>query len=432
MTRGTIAPLPSRRRALATLLGAGATTLIPRPSTAATAPRARIVFLLLPNGLDDERGWASWMQTGSGATEFLPVESAAALARWRDQLIVLDGIDLADDGPAADTHVSGQLMLLTATSRGRIAAGGRPSVSLDQHLAVKIGQRVTPDWPSLELAVQPDDRGMGVMSYLPDGSPVPPVADPAVAYASLFGPVSGAGGGAGLLDLVTSDIAAMRSRVGARDRRRLDAQMEAVRTIQRRLSAAAMLDGCAAQHAPASVALDDPASFRSISRSHLDLLVAALACDRTRVASVLYRGGLGGLPCLYDPINRPETLHELSHDRKPDFARAKATLFEEVAYLAQRLADIPEGAGTMLDHTILFCGTEIATGHTHQRMPLALIGGGALGLRTGRYLRVPPKTPHARLLAALAQVMMQAHGQTPDPTFGETGTDRTALPDVFA
>src|SRR5687768_930167 len=141
----------TRRAALQALaVGAGAAS-VPRVAGAPAGPPRRIVFLFIPNGLHDERGWETWMKPGATPAEVSPGEMAAPLAAFRDQLVVFDGIDMIDDGTPADTHAVGQRLLLTAASRARLAAGAGSGISVDQHLAQALGRHLTPEWPSLEL-----------------------------------------------------------------------------------------------------------------------------------------------------------------------------------------------------------------------------------------------------------------------------------------
>ena len=101
-----------------------------------------------------------------------------------------------------------------------------------------------------------------------------------------------------------------------------------------------------------------------------------------------------------------EGQHELSH--KPDSdeeAQEKLTKInrwycEQLAYLAQRLAETPEpgGDGSLLDNTLIVWTNELGKGNTHtlDNIPFVLVGGG-LDFRMGRSLKYP-KLPHNRLL----------------------------------
>jgi hypothetical protein len=66
-----------------------------------------------------------------------------------------------------------------------------------------------------------------------------------------------------------------------------------------------------------------------------------------------------------------------------------------VARLLERLDSIPEGNGTLLDHTAVLWCSELATGtHRFNIWPAMVAGGAGGALRTGRYLRFVPQTPN--------------------------------------
>ena len=64
---------------------------------------------------------------------------------------------------------------------------------------------------------------------------------------------------------------------------------------------------------------------------------------------------------------------------------------------------MPEGDGTMLDHTLFLYGTGISDSNTHfhDDLPIALVGGKAAGIKGGRYVRYPKGTPLANLHVTL-------------------------------
>jgi hypothetical protein len=69
----------------------------------------------------------------------------------------------------------------------------------------------------------------------------------------------------------------------------------------------------------------------------------------------------------------------------------RSTAFENNA--SGRMREIPEGDGSMLDHTVVLWVSELATGnHSHQRMPFVTAGNPAGHFRTGRYLDFDGRT----------------------------------------
>ena len=72
---------------------------------------------------------------------------------------------------------------------------------------------------------------------------------------------------------------------------------------------------------------------------------------------------------------------------------------QQFAYVVGRLKSIPEGDGTLLDRTMLVYGTGISdsNAHLHDDLPIALVGGGAAGIKGGRHIRYPKETPLTNL-----------------------------------
>jgi hypothetical protein len=109
-------------------------------------------------------------------------------------------------------------------------------------------------------------------------------------------------------------------------------------------------------------------------------------------------------------IGVDEGHHELSHheDSKEE-SQAKLTKInkwycEQLAYLAQRLAETPEpgGEGSLLDNMLLIWTNELGKGNSHtlDNIPFVCVGGG-LDWQMGRSLQFK-RAPHNRLLLSLA------------------------------
>jgi len=117
--------------------------------------------------------------------------------------------------------------------------------------------------------------------------------------------------------------------------------------------------------------------------------------------------------------------HDISH--KPDddqqaqqeLTRINRWYCEQVAYLAQRLAETPEpgGEGSLLDNTTIVWTNALGQGnsHTHDNIPFVLVGGG-LDFRMGRSLKFPA-VPHNRLLIALANAFGHELKQFGNPDY---------------
>lgn len=153
----------------------------------------------------------------------------------------------------------------------------------------------------------------------------------------------------------------------------------------------------------------------------MDMIAAAFSCDLTRVASLQWSAGYPNTQ--YPWLNLSIHHHETSH-KGPDQPGPTAQLVtinrwysEQLAYLLAKLKEIPEGAGTALDNTIVLSSSEISTSGTHdwRSMPFVLAGGAGGAFRTGRYLRYGGQTAN-RLFVSLCHAMgledVQKYGDT--------------------
>jgi hypothetical protein len=202
--------------------------------------------------------------------------------------------------------------------------------------------------------------------------------------------------------------------------------------------------GCVKPTLAANVDFQSDSNVPDTLRAIIDLTVAALACDQTRVVmfhSYAREYNIYNRHCPWPPVNVPDySFHELSHNLEgsPNFAAfktAKALHFQLAGELANKLKAIPEPSATgssMLDHTLIYIPTEIGLGHTPAGLQFVTIGGKGLGVNTGRYLQYGRPLPgtdttypgppgagmaHQRLHVAILNALGIA-----DTTFGDTPT----------
>ena len=130
-----------------------------------------------------------------------------------------------------------------------------------------------------------------------------------------------------------------------------------------------------------------------IAKLQTDLLVHALASRQTRVASYMLTKcqGLSRFPWLGYTYERH---HEYTHGRveSPEGQRIMRDIcrwhVEEFAYFLAKLKSIPEGEGTLLDHTCALYVHEHAEANSHKNAGLAMIVAGHAGkMKTGLHTR---------------------------------------------
>ncbi len=406
---------------------AAAALAAPGPSIGrADPPRRpiRLACIVTPSGTIRSR----WGRRRSDA-DFELREILQPFAALRDEIVVLSGIDMAVCRLGHDGgHQRGPCGLLTGwnllpgdfcggldCAHGRTGWAAGPSI--DQVIAGSSEGRTR--LRSLELGVRLiGSNNRHRIAFRAANEPVPPDNDPFHVYQRIF---ADAGVDrvvlerlrrerASVLDLVGEELRALGRWMPAEGRPRLDAHLTSIRDAERQLDAAA--NGLACE-APAIGERFDPmasSNYEAVSRLQLELTALAFACDATRVTTLFYSGAtsLQTFPWL----RVQEQHHPLSHapdsnrDAQEKLTRINAWYAGEVARFAERLAAIPEGEGTLLDHTIVFFGNELSKGnsHSHDDMRFLIAGGRAAGVRGGRWLWCDHR-PHNDLLVSFGRAM---------------------------
>ncbi len=403
----------------------------------------RLVIFFTPNGtVPDE--WVSGSETNFTLGPILQ-----PLAPHKKDLIILTGMnnEAAFHGPG-DDHQRGMGTMLTGTElqdgtyKGGCAQGppagfaGGPSV--DQVIAQKIGNQTK--LASMEFGVQVHDSDdWSRMSYSAPGTPMPPIDDPAKAYERLFKDFNADPIGQKrlsderhlVLSSIMSDAEQLRGKLGAGDRIKLDQHLASLDSINQRLDKVVAVGGQCQKPPVVSEQGDsyvyDQANFEAIGKLQMDMLVTALTCDITRVASIQWTRSVGDVVMDWLPGVK-EGHHALSHYPIDDaYARDQLVTINtwyagQLAYLIDQMKQVQEGTGTLLDNTvILWCNElSIGTSHSHDDMRFLLAGSGGGAFKTGRYLNYNGD-PHNNLLLSLCHAM-----GVDLPTFGNpaycTGT----------
>lgn len=397
----------------------------PRRTRAAGGPTARrLLVFFSPNGTVP----AHWTPEG-GETDFVfPAGSILEpLTPIRDQLTLIGGLDFF----GADNHEGGMAAMLTDNGAAAHASGGK---SVDQFVAAGLGAPTR--FASLELGVQTSAWGGGVqtrMSYSAPGEFVTPDDDPAHVFSRLFGDFVGGDAAAmklqarrqRVVDLLVDEAGDLRRRLGADERPKLDAHLEALAQVEKGL--AGSIVGCAVPDAPGALSPYDNAAFPEVGKLQMDLLVLALACDMTRVASLQWSHTVS--PMVPSWLGISDGHHSLSHIDDSNvagvgqFVAAERWFAEQFLYLVQRLAETPEadGTGMLLDNTLVVWAKEMGDSRAHvcKGVPFVLAGkaGGYL-TKPGRYLTYPGES-HAKLLVSICQAMGLQNDTYGDPAHGQ-------------
>jgi hypothetical protein len=409
----------------------------------ATGPARRFVGVFQPGGTVRAR----YTPTGTERAFTLgPI--LAPLAPMQDRIVVIDGLDLKS--AVGQQHQSGLIALFTGTTQqgGGYSAGP----SIDQVIAAQIseGKKAI---PSLQVAVRwatGKARGLlspyNVLSFEADAAhaPIPPRLDPVQIFDSLFGKLTPALPGAApdasaardksILDYVDRRYADLSAKLGGGDRQKLEQHLTKIRELEQDLTRTSVAGG--ACHAPTRVDTSDysPAAglnaaphvfdiptdsaIPKVGRYLTDMMVMALACDMTAVATFQWTDTEA--KHTFPWLNLPEHHHYYQHDGgfHPLECEQIGTWYaQQHLYLLQQMAAVDMGGHSLLDESVVFFGSELQEPPTHVKtnMPFVLAGGGG-GLRTGRWLAYGGLT-HNNLLVSVLNLFGDARQTFGDPRY---------------
>jgi hypothetical protein len=222
-----------------------------------------------------------------------------------------------------------------------------------------------------------------------------------------------------LLDSVTGQVAALERDLPAADRGRLDRYLTDLRELERRLALAAdsPLATIDVPEKPDGI----PSDFEAHAMLMFDLLVLAWQGDLTRIATFMIAREISNR--LYPRSGVNEGFHNASHHSGIPANIARLAKLNEyhtrttIAYFLGKLADTPDGDGTLLDHALVLYGSGMANPnqHDHDPLPILLAGGAAGRLRGGHHVRAPDGTPLANLLVTVLDKL-----DVPVDSFGDS------------
>ena len=78
-----------------------------------------------------------------------------------------------------------------------------------------------------------------------------------------------------------------------------------------------------------------------------------------------------------------------------------AFLTSQFARFLQRLDEMPEADGSVLDHSVILYGSSNSKTHVNTNYPRVLAGGSKLGFTHGQYLRCASSVPMTNMLQTI-------------------------------
>jgi hypothetical protein len=378
----------------------------------AASPKPHMGFMYLPHGAIMDQ----WTPAADGSSfELTPI--LKPFAPFQKQLTIISGLE-NKPAIAPPVHALNPATWLSCVTprEGQEPYGG---VTVDQIAAAHLGQD-TP-LPSLEVATEGRggnggacDRSYGcsysaTISFRTPTTPLPMEADPRKLFERLFGQGDTAQERkaiatqySSILDLVAAEAADLRKTLDPQDRARLGDYLESVREIERRVQKMEERD---------LTSLDLPdvpvgSTFDQRLTLMFDMIALAYQANLTRVFSFMMAGEASNQT--YNHVGVSDAFHPLSHHqndkaKKDRLVRIQTYHSQAFAKFLAKLAAMPDGDGSMLDHSILLYGSNMSNSNAHDEFPLPtlVVGGGCGKLKGGQHVRYPDRTQLSNVLLTL-------------------------------
>ena len=383
----------------------------------------RMAALFVPNGVRKDQ----WTPQGVGR-DFELSPTLQPLEPLKQQLLVLTNLwnQASDFGDGHYVKTSGFLTCTTINKSLGIDlnCNGR---SMDQVAADHSGQ-FTP-LPSLELGMDPVSTGVDTNvgytrvygSHIAWSGPTSPLArelNPALVFDRMFRAANPSSENSQrdrkLLDRVLDDAAQLKRRLGASDRHRVDEYLQSVRSIEKRLSrhqsdATKVWQPLAPLDASQRPSADQPDGYPERVRLMLDMIALAFQTDTTRVCTFMFGNAVSGRNFSFldgvDGGHHDTSHHQNDEDKLRQYQLINQWHVEQYAYLLDKLQNMPERDGTVLDNSMILYGSGLRDGNSHSphNLPILLGGTGGGRIATGQHLEFGRDTPLANLYLALLQ-----------------------------
>lgn len=396
--------------------------------TPTSIPPKRFAALFMGNGISPRNWWAK----GSGADMELS-KSLEPLNALRSRLNVISGLyNKHATGVGIHPGQTGNLLSGARLQKGAVLRGG---ISVDQVLAAQCGDETAQ--PSLVLGCEQPITGYhesnfsmaysSHISWQDANSPVPMEVYPSLAFDSLFDN-QGSRRTLSILDRVKEQATALAPKVSRADQAKLDEYLTSVREVEKRVQRTRADKSRAEDKARERGRLafvmprpDNglPEDIREHMRLMCDIIALAFQTDKTRVATLLLCRDLSGL--FYPFLDVRTAHHPTSHDDNSDaYERVTRYYVSQLAYLAGRLAAMPEGDATVLDNSCLLFLSNMWSGSQHDsgKLPVLLVGGLGGAFATGRVVDYTGRGDDNRKLCSLYLALLQRLGVKADQ-FGD-------------
>jgi hypothetical protein len=400
-------------------------------SKTAAAPKTRLACIEMVHGAAGSTGEGSekhyWAPEKEGA-DFAMSESLQPLEPYRDYLTIVSDTDLhpatawgaAEEG--ADHFRSSAVYLTAAHPKMTEGSDYFVGTSIDQLYAQQFGQD-TP-LPSIQLCIEMVDASgacdygyacvyADTISWASPTQPLPMTLDPRMAFENLFGDGSTAEERSArqkvnrsILDWISRDVARLQKSLGPSDRNRLNAYLDDVREIERRIERIEKYNASGEARALPNAPLGVPDSYEEHLKLMFDLQALAFMTDTTRVSAFKMSRDVSTRVFNESGIKVP--FHPCSHHGEnpakiAEFAKLNKYHVGLLPYFFEKLKNTPDGDGNLLDHSMILYGSPMGDSnvHNHKRVPMFLMGHANGQLKGNLHVRCKDSTPMANVFLTM-------------------------------
>jgi hypothetical protein len=360
-----------------------------------------------------------WVPSSTGADWQLS-EQLMPLANVKDYLTVVSG--LVNKFPGISFHPIGSAASTTGggtadnsavvPSIDQLVAGGLQGNALLKSLEVGVSD-ATPNGP---------ENTLHAVSHSGKNAPNYPEFDPHAVFQRVFGKLMPADAASqkadtaekSVLDAVLADATELKPKLSTADQQRLEKHMEGIRQLE--LSLGKMAASCEAPADPTTQnVLRDKKSEapKNVNDVMAQMLALALSCSQTHTASLVFTLPAAHVYYRHLASDMNDDFHDtICHTDAGDNAH-QTRVNRGVIYTMQCLATflesmkgITEGAGTLLDSSLVYVTSCCSWGkvHSYDEWPVLLVGKGGGALKGNQHLRAQGENL-SKVLFSIAKMM---------------------------
>lgn len=361
-----------------------------------------------------------WKPAGPGPLTTLP-DTLTPLEKHKADLIVMPNLNNVGFGTGASGGHGSYGSIYYGLEPGKVSYKRPKGSTFDQVIAAAMpknpsGRQCLPLHIQLERSPQSNPSSPASnRCFWMNGQPINPIGNPYQVYMEIFagGPVAMPGTTPNpadmaaveklmlrkksILDYVGRNLDSFKMRLGNEDRKAIDAHHQSVRDLEMQLSGGGAggpaAGGKCNPKMGTMIDVNDPAKYPDILDAHLYLMVDALACGITRIASLQTSDSSGnninfafvpGVPAKgtgyksqyrnYHDLGHNPVLGGVDHKRIVD-----KWFMEQWAKFLDRMKAVPKADGTLLSNSIVLMGNHMQDGSNHDANHIPWLTAGSCG-----------------------------------------------------